>query len=132
MLSRAGLKFTSTELGPLPSASLERRHSVGDLDLYVAISCAAVDDWSRLCRLWSRRIAQRLWHRRGHDHGGCHHSSRRSWQVAIYQGQDDIEYESWINLPVDAPFSNNTYFPRTDLQITAPHNISAANDLNST
>ena len=74
MLSRVGLRFTSTELGPLPSASLERHHSVGDLDLYVAISCAAVDDGRRLCRLWSRRIAQRLWHRRGHDHGGCHHS----------------------------------------------------------
>jgi hypothetical protein len=32
---------------------------------------------------------------------------------------------------VDALFSNNTYFPRTDLQIAVSHNISATNDLNS-
>jgi hypothetical protein len=54
-----------------------------------------------------------------------------SWQVAIDQGQDGIEYEPWINPSIDALFSNNTYFPRTNLQITVPHNISATNDLNS-
>jgi hypothetical protein len=55
-----------------------------------------------------------------------------SWQVAIYQGQDGIEYELWINLSVDALFSNNTYFPRTDLQINDPNSVSAAVDsLNS-
>jgi len=54
-----------------------------------------------------------------------------SWQVAIYQGQDGIEYEWGINPSVDALFSNNTYFPRTDLQIAVLHNISATNDLNS-
>jgi hypothetical protein len=54
-----------------------------------------------------------------------------SWQVAIYQGQDGVEYEPGINPSVDALFSNNTYFPRTDLQIAVPHNISATNDLNS-
>lgn len=52
--------------------------------------------------------------------------SAQSFQVAIQEDQNVIRYEG-VNTTVDALYSNNTYFPRTDLQIDVPEELDTLN-----